>query len=68
MTLNDLNDAVAELHAEHRTILAELDAIDAALDAIEARYGSYPTIADVRIDTNELRARLLAMGGGVTVH
>ena len=64
-----LTDVAAELEADRRTTLADLDAIDAALDAIEARYGFHPMIADVRIDTNELRARLLALGdGGATVH
>ena len=61
MTLGDvIKVATRQLEADRLAMLAKLDAIDAAIDDIEARCGPHELIADMRMDTTELRARLLA--------
>jgi hypothetical protein len=64
MTLEDLHQRHAA--AERRAVLAELDAIDAALDVIEQRFGTDDEMAETRRRIACARAHWLA--GRVTVH
>jgi hypothetical protein len=69
MTLNEIVETLAhELAAERQSLFAELADLDAALDAIAQQFGSDEMIADAQLEARTLRARLRAMGDGVTVH